>query len=221
MIRNKFSLADQVFSRIEKDIIQGKYGRGDILSESEIAESLGVSRTPVREALNRLEQENMVEGTGKGIRVIGLSEKDIITMYKARELLEGMCIRESAAAITEEDLRKLEDIVEYTEFCIGKNQDAAKIRECDDQFHDTIYKASADPVLYNILIPLHKKVAKYRRLNLSDPSRADKSGKEHRMIFEALKAHDPDAAEKAAVAHVIKARQVIEKNASSGRTENG
>lgn len=206
MIRSKVSLADQIYQRIEKNIIQGEYAREEVLSENEIADKLGVSRTPVREALNRLEQDHMVESTGKGVRIIGISPKDIMTMYDARVALEGMCVRETAENITEEELNQLKDIVEYAEYCLEKNGDAEKIRDCDDQFHDLIYTASKNQVLYNILIPLHKKVSKYRRINLTDPVRAGKSCKEHRQIYEALKKGDLDQAEKVAVAHVEKAK---------------
>ena len=211
MIRSKVSLADQIYQTIEKKIIQGEYVRGDVLTENEIADKLGVSRTPVREALNRLEHDSMVEETGKGVRIIGISPEDIMTMYNARLVLEGMCIRETAENITAEELSKLKDIVEYAEYCLEKGQNAAKIRDCDDQFHELVYTASKNRVLANILIPLHKKVSKYRRINLTDPVRAEKSCKEHRQIYEALAKQDADKAEKVAVAHVEKAKSHMQK----------
>lgn len=217
MIKNT-SLADQVFEQLEKGIILGDYKQGDIVTEKELAESLGVSRTPVREALNRLEHDNMVEETGKGTKIIGISEKDILTIYKLREQLDGLCASEAAENITDDELKQLEDIVDYADFCVTK-QDADKIRECDNNFHEILYRSSKNPVLYNILIPLHKKAAKYRWLTISDPSRAALSAAEHRQILEAMKKHDPQAATIAMVSHATRARQAMERAQAKKREE--
>ena len=217
MIKNT-SLADQVFEQLEKGIILGDYKQGDIVTEKELAEGLGVSRTPVREALNRLEHDNMVEETGKGTKIIGISEKDILTIYKLREQLDGLCASEAAENITDDEIKQLEDIVDYADFCVTK-QDAEKIRECDNNFHEVLYRSSRNPVLYNILIPLHKKAAKYRWLTISDPSRAALSAAEHRQIVEAMKKHDPQAATIAMVSHATRARQAMERAQAKKREE--
>ena len=79
MLEHKtISLADQVFEHLESDILSGKYQRGEILTESKLSAQLGVSRTPIREALRRLEQEHIIEESGKGSVVIGISEKDLV-----------------------------------------------------------------------------------------------------------------------------------------------
>ena len=79
------SLADQVFERLENDIIQGAYPRGEILTELRLAEELGVSRTPIREALRRLEQEHLIEVAGKGSKVLGITEDDLMDIMTIRE----------------------------------------------------------------------------------------------------------------------------------------
>ena len=209
MIKNT-SLADQVFDRLEKGIILGEYEQGSVITEKEFAEKLGVSRTPVREALNRLVHDNMVEETGKGNKIIGISEKDIITIYRLREMLDALCAVDAADNITDDEIKQLEDILDYAEFCVSR-QDPDKIRECDNNFHDILYRSSRNPVLYNILIPLHKKAARYRWLTISDPSRAQLSAQEHRQIVEALKKHDREATKIAMVSHASRARQAMEK----------
>ncbi len=209
MIKNT-SLADQVFEQLERGIILGEYEQGSIVTEKEIADKLGVSRTPVREALNRLEHDNMIEETGKGSKIIGISEKDIITIYRLREMLDGLCAVDVAENITDDELKQLSDILDYAEFCVAR-QDPDKIRECDNNFHEVLYRSSRNPVLYNILIPLHKKAARYRWLTISDPSRAQLSAQEHRQIFEALAKHDPEATRIAMVSHASRARQAMER----------
>ena len=211
MIKNT-SLADQVYEQLEKGIILGDYEQGSIVTEKELAEKLGVSRTPVREALNRLEHDNMVEETGKGSRIVGISSKDIITIYRVREMLDGMIAPESAFNITDEEIHELKDILDYTEFCVSRGE-SARIRECDNNFHDILYRSSRNQVLYNILIPLHKKAAKYRWMTISDPERAVHSAQEHRRILEALERHDADACTKAMQAHAVGAREAMEKAA--------
>ena len=79
------SLADQVFERLENDIIQGVYPKGEILPELKLVDQLGVSRTPIREALRRLEQERLIEDTGKGSRVLGITEDDLWDIMTIRE----------------------------------------------------------------------------------------------------------------------------------------
>ena len=83
------SIADQVFEILEKDILTGVYARGEILTETKLSEKLGVSRTPIREALRRLEQERLVVGTSRGMRVVGLDMKDIEDIYEIRSRARG------------------------------------------------------------------------------------------------------------------------------------
>ena len=90
------SLADQVFERLEGEILGGKYQPGELLTEARLTEDLGVSRTPVREALRRLEQEHIVELSSKGILVLGVTEKDICDIYAIRLRIEGMAAAAAA-----------------------------------------------------------------------------------------------------------------------------
>ena len=84
------SLADQIFAELESNILTGVYSRGDVFTEMNLAEKLGVSRTPIREAIRRLEQEHLVEISTKGIVIVGISQKDILDMYEVRLRIEGL-----------------------------------------------------------------------------------------------------------------------------------
>lgn len=84
------SIADQIFEQLEHDILIGKYQRGEILTELKLCQSLGVSRTPIREALRRLEQEHIIEETSRGAVVIGISREDLFDMYEIRMHVEGL-----------------------------------------------------------------------------------------------------------------------------------
>ena len=101
------SIADQIFDQLEKDILSGKYERGEVLSELRLSKELNVSRTPIREALLRLEQENVLRETGRGMEVIGISGEDMLDMYDIRMHLEGPSARRAAENITDEQLAAL------------------------------------------------------------------------------------------------------------------
>ena len=108
------SLADQVFDRLENDIIQGVYPKGEILTELKLVEQLGVSRTPIREALRRLEQEHIIEITPRGILVLGVSRQDLADILEIRIRIEGLAARLAAERITDEELEQMERMLVAT-----------------------------------------------------------------------------------------------------------
>jgi len=175
------SLADQVFEHLETDILSGKYQRGDILTENHLCEILGVSRTPIREALRRLQQEHLIVETGKGSQVLGISEDDLRDIYIIREQLEGLAAKMSAEKASEEDINELKSALELQEFYLAK-QNSEQIRLMDNRFHEILYKISGSHVFYNTLLPLHKKVQKYRKVSLQSQSRAN-ALTQHRSIY--------------------------------------
>ena len=121
MIEHKtISLADQVFDHLENDILSGKYQRGEILTESKLSAELGVSRTPIREALRRLEQEHIIEESGKGSVVIGINEKDLEDIFMIRKSLECQVAALAAKNRTEEQLKQLREALEFQEFYLNK-----------------------------------------------------------------------------------------------------
>ncbi len=195
------SLADQVFEQLETDILGGKYQRGDILTENKLCEILGVSRTPIREALRRLQQENLIVETGKGSLVLGIGEKDLYDIYLIREQLEGLVASMAAETASEEDINELKSALELQEFYLEK-QNPEQIRIMDNKFHEILYKISGSHVFYNTLLPLHKKVQKYRKVSVQSRSRASESVAEHKEILNAIINHDGALAMKYTSLHV-------------------
>ncbi len=195
------SLADQVFEHLETDILSGKYQRGDILTENRLCEILGVSRTPIREALRRLMQENLIVETGKGAMVLGISDKDLSDIYLIRSQLEGLAAKMAAESADEDAINELKSALELQEFYLAK-QNSEQIRLMDNRFHEILYKISGSHVFYNTLLPLHKKVQKYRKVSLQSQSRANESVAEHRDILNAIINHNAEAAERFTSEHV-------------------
>ena len=202
------SLAEQVFERLENEILSGVYQRGELLTEMKLVSDLGVSRTPIREALHRLEQERLIETSQKGFLVLGVTQQDLADIFEIREKIEGVASRLAAEKITEEQLAQLRETLELQEFYVARH-DADHIKSYDSQFHKLIYRFSGSSVYYDTLIPLHKKVQKYRKASVENESRAVQSAKEHRVIFEAIAAHDGKKAEQYTIEHIVNAANHI------------
>ena len=200
------SLADQVFEKLENDIIQGIYQRGELLTELKLVEQLGVSRTPIREALRRLEQERLIEDTGKGSRVLGITEEDLQDIMDIRERIEGLAAYYAAKNINPEGLKELTHIVDLQEFYFSK-RDKEHLRQVDDEFHDLICALSGRSVIADTLIPLMRKTRRYRRISIDDWERTTNTMHEHRQMFEAIASGNAELAEELATAHIVKARR--------------
>ena len=200
------SLADQVFEKLENDIIQGVYPRGEILTELKLVDQLGVSRTPIRDALRRLEQERLIEDTGKGSRVVGITEEDLEDIMNIRQRIEGLAAYYAAKNMTPEGLAELTHIVDLQDFYYDKG-DAEQLRQVDEQFHDLICYLSKRTVIMDTLIPLHRKTRRYRRISMEDWSRTVNTRKEHKAIFDAMASGDADLAEKLMAGHIENAKK--------------
>ena len=206
--RKSISIADQIFEQLERDILSGKYPRGELLTELRLSEELGVSRTPIREAIRRLEQENILEEAGRGVTVVGISREDMLDMYEIRIRIEGLAAEWAAARITDEELAAMRETLElqryYTEKSGGGHSD--QIKNLDSQFHELVYRACGSRALMDTLLGLHKKMTKFRMASVSKHSRALQSVEEHEAILAALSAHDGAAANAAMTQHVQNAR---------------
>ena len=205
------SLADQVFEKLENDIIQGVYPKGEILTELKLAEQLGVSRTPIREALRRLEQERLIEDTGKGSRVLGITEADLLDIMTIRERVEGVAAYYATLNMTPEAKKEFTHLVDLQEFYFQK-KDAERLRQVDDQFHDMICYLSRRTVIMDTLIPLHRKTRRFRRIAMEDRERTAKTTQEHRDIYEAIMAGDAPLAKKLTKAHIANAKDHMLQN---------
>ncbi len=199
------SLEEEVFLRLEEDILGGVLKKGDSLTENSLAARLGASRTPIRGALHRLAEEGLIELVpNKGAVVIGVTAEDLIDIYTIRMRLEGLASAEAAKKISDKDKKALLESVELSEFYIGK-QDAERLKELDSQFHNTIYKASGNRLLDKTLSELHRSIRGYRKLSLTVSERLSASVTEHRAIYEAIARGDSEAADRLTSGHVAAA----------------
>lgn len=202
------SLADQIFEKLEKDILTGQYAYGEVLTETKLSEKLGVSRTPVREALRRLGQEKLIKETQKGTVVLGISKDDLADIYAIRMPLEAMAVTRFIQNLTPETLKILKDIVDIQAF-YGTKNDFSNISSKDSEFHEAIYRNCGSHILEETLIPLHRKVVKFRKASIEHTGRAKKSIDEHKEILQAIENKNIDLAVELVTKHVNNAKQSI------------
>jgi len=179
------SLANQVYERIEEKILNGVYAPGEIISENKLSADLGVSRTPIREALARLEAELLIGDSPSGTVVLGISISDVEDMFEVKKRMEAMVTGLTAKNISPEGLAELKDILEQQEFYAGKGN-TEKVKNLDTHFHDLLYRECGSPIFQHILSPVHHKLAKSRKISLEHDGRLFKSVEEHRAIVDAI-----------------------------------
>lgn len=196
----------QVFRQLEKAILDGDLAPGTSLTEVKLSQELGVSRTPIREALMQLELEGLVKTThNKGAVVVGISSGDVNDIYLIRTRIEGLAARRAAENITEEELSDLREIVELQEFYLGRG-DSMQVGNLDQRFHEIVYESSRSRPLKQMLSLFHNYIQKARATSVRR-GRAQASTEEHRAILTALEHHDGDAAERLMGVHVENARK--------------
>ena len=209
---DKYSLRGRVFRKLREAILNGSYQEKDELKEAAIAEELGVSRTPVREAFRQLELEGLIQIVpNKGAYVTGISAADVADIYEIRSLLEGLCARWATEHITEMQLEELEENVYLADFHASKGH-LDQMADLDNRFHHILYEACNSRQLEKLLVDFHEYVLRVRKKTLSNGGRGKRSNDEHRQIMEAIKAKDGRRAEELAHEHMINAYDNMVKN---------
>lgn len=202
-VTDKYSLRGRVFHKLREDILSGKYKQNEELREVAIATELGVSRTPVREAIRQLELEGLVSIIpNKGAYVIGISAKDVKDIYLIRSYLEGLCARLATEFVTPEQMSELEENIYLSEFHAEKKH-FDQVLELDNRFHQILYEASGSKILNHVLSDFHHYVQRVRKISIASPERSEMSNKEHWKILEAIKEKDQDKAEREAHEHIM------------------
>ena len=202
-------LREVVFDALREAIIDGVLRPGERLMESQLAGELGVSRTPVREAIRKLELEGFVVMIPrKGAYVAGISVKDIADVFEVRAALEALATVLAAERITEEELEELERIL-VRKAEIIEQQEIKLFIESDKKFHEILYRASRNQRLIQILTNLQDEVHRFRSVSLTSPGRMPEALDEHRKVVEALGDRDIARAEALAWEHIENAENSL------------
>ncbi|KLU61994.1 HTH-type transcriptional regulator McbR [Peptococcaceae bacterium CEB3] len=198
------NIRDSVFLTLRNAILQGKLLPGERLVERDIAERLGISRTPVRESIRKLELERLVTHIPrKGVVVTGFSKEDVMEITAIRKVLEGLICSIAAGKIKARDLERLETTLKQLQDEHDKGN-YKKVNQLHDRFHEIIYKAAESPRIYEYLNTIRDYIHRFAEIAYTKPGRTEEALVEHDNILRALRNHDSQEAEEAVKAHVEK-----------------
>ena len=208
-IRNYKPLGEVVFEYLRNAILSGELKPGERLMEVTIAEQLGVSRTPVREAIRKLEKESFVIMIPrKGAYVADLTKNDILEVLEIRKELEGFAAALSAERMNDIEKEQLGRIVEDFNECLV-SMDKKRMIECDNEFHSFIFNASKNQRLINIIFDLHDQFQRFRLIYFNEFTNYQEIQVSHSKIFEAILNRDPKTARAEAESHVESIRELV------------
>lgn len=186
-------LRDVVFNTLREAILRGDLVPGERLMELQLAAKLGVSRTPIREAIRMLEQEGLaITIPRKGAIVAGMTEKDMQDVLEIREALEELSVQVACDKITDEEIMQLQKNMKNFEHSL-KTGDLKKMAQADVEFHDVIYQATNNPKLISMLNNLREQMYRYRVEYLKNPENYKQLLDEHEAIYKGIMAKDKDA----------------------------
>ena len=220
-------LRDVVFQTLRQAILREDLAPGERLMEIPLANKLGVSRTPLREAIRMLEQEGLVVMIPRrGAQVAGISEKSLRDVLEVRKSLEKLAVELACERMTEEDMKEMNRAEEAFSAAVHEG-DALRIAETDEQFHDVIYNSTGNTKLVQLLNNLREQMYRYRLEHIKDEKSRLSLLEEHQRMMTALRSRDVELAKKAAGEHIVNQENNAirnlreqEDNGAAG-TENG
>lgn len=205
-------IRDIVYENLKKAILDGQLKSGDRIVEKDFAEKMNISRTPVREAIRKLETEGLVEYIPrKGVVVKSFSVDDIIEICDIRKSLECLAIKQIIKKITAVEIKKLTALIEAAEEA-NKKGDAETVIKATKEFNEMILNTSKRPMLISILNTLEEYLERFRRVTLSDEERRITAINEHKGIFQAILNKDVKQAENLVIKHIDMVEKALLKN---------
>lgn len=208
-IQNHRPLRELVFEQLRTSILNGSLKPGERLMEIDIAEKLGVSRTPVREAIRKLELEGLVVmEVRKGAYVADVSINETLDILEVRSVLEGLAASLAATRITEKEMETLQIIEEEFQQAVTNN-DMQKMIEKDTQFHNLIFEATRNKKLIQMVNSLQELVLRFRITYFTEFKRAKEMPAEHQLIYRSILNRDPIAAQKNGQYHIDMLKETL------------
>ncbi|MCP3900140.1 MAG: GntR family transcriptional regulator [Desulfobacteraceae bacterium] len=208
--KERKSLGQDVFEYLKKAIIDQTIEPGSRLVESKIAEMLGISRTPLREAFHKLEREDWIEKISSGgFQVVTLTKDDIEQTFGIRSVLEAYAAQLAAENHTAKDLVPLEKKMKEYQKCLELNKDSDKLHEINTQFHDLLYSLSKSPRLIKMINQLRAQISMFRQIILKQTEFAHESNEDHIKMLDAIKNRDGEKVDQLVRQHIIKGKSVV------------
>ena len=201
-VNSYLPLREEVFNTLRDQILKGELSPGDRLMEIHLADKLGVSRTPVREAIHMLEREGLaITIPRRGAQVARMTEKELSDVLEVREVLDELAITKACANVSDDIIKKLDSsVVDFKEAV--KTGDPKRIVEEDENFHRIIYKAADNPRLLSIVDNLKEQMYRFRFEYIREEKNYDMLIEEHESMIEGLKTGDVDGVKRAMHTHL-------------------
>ncbi|MGV9796542.1 GntR family transcriptional regulator [Mycobacterium sp. NPDC003449] len=195
-----------VYEQLREAVVDGTLAAGTALTELSLAAKYDVSRTPVREALRRLEQDGLVERGARGMQVRARSPEEILEIYEVRIILECAAARAAAERRTDLDLLRMEQV--HASMKAAREDDPERLATANRQFHEVIWAMSHNATLIDLLMRLHAHLIRYRETTLTYQNRWGEVLKEHEKLMDAIRTGDREEAGRIAENHMTAARNV-------------
>ena len=206
-IKTKGPLRDHVYTSIKNAIITAQREPNERLIEETIAADMGTSRTPVREALQKLEKEGLIFRRSIGFVVKGIAEEEVEDILDLQCLLEGHAGRLAASRITEDELRSLNDLIRRQEHC----SDTETFIRLDGEFHDALHRAAKNARLYDLVQGLRDSIDRYRIIVFRSQARLHLSVKDHKELVSLMRTRNDRKVEKLIRTHLVRGKNIIKK----------
>ena len=208
-LHERKSLGQHVFDNLKQAIIRGDIAPGEWLVESHIAQMLGISRTPVREAIHKLERERLIERQPRGgFTVLGLNRDDIEETFGIRGVLEGYAARLATLKHHPRELTVLEQKVEEFQACLSKKQ-MDSLPVINTEFHELLYDLSKSPRLIHMINGHRDQIYRFREIILKDQKHAGTSHEDHLQMLKFMRKRDAEGVEKLVREHIQRGQEVV------------
>ena len=209
--KNTISVRERTYEFLKSSVLSGHFNPGERLTEEHLAKKLGVSRTPVREALHKLESEGLIKALEtRGFIVSRDSKDEVEELFELRAILEGYALRIISERISKEDLERLNGFIERAENAL-KRERIEEVFKWNTKFHDTLHGIVVEKKrLHRLLVNIRKYVLRYRRDTLQYPDGGKRTVDGHRKILLALRLKDPDLCERMMREHIQEAKVYAE-----------
>ena len=205
-VADRNRLTATVYATLRSAITSGELLPRERLYETVLARRFKMSRTPVREALQRLVTEGLVEGGADGVYVATLSVQDVRSLEQANRALQSLAAQLAAVAGSEDDLERLEGFVAQMEAC-AVSGDLDRWIAADQEMNRQIFRMCGNRWVWKLLLQMESLIGRVRHIALRRPGRLEESTKEHRVVVDAIKSRNPDLAHQAMHSHLIRTEE--------------
>ena len=215
--KKKRLLREHVYVSIKGAIIGGEFEPGRRLIEEKLAEDMKTSRTPVREAIQKLEKEGLIYRLPRGgFAVKGVTEEEVEEVFGLRGILEGYAGFLATARMDDAELRSLEDIIALEETCL-QDMNVEEFIRLDGEFHDVVYKAAKNNRLYNLLHDLRDYIYRYRVIIMRYQRKPQLAVQDHKEMVASIRSRNAKQVEKLVRKHMTRGKEVIKKKIRQGQ----